>query len=66
VEFVLLAIFLALTTPHFATATNRLSILLATSSLRPSLFRGKGNIGGTLLGVFVIGLINNGLSLKDV
>jgi ribose transport system permease protein len=31
-----------------------------------SLFGGKGNIGGTLLGVLIIGLINNGLTLKNV
>jgi len=31
-----------------------------------SLFGGKGNIVGTLLGVFIIGVINNGLTLKNV
>jgi ribose/xylose/arabinose/galactoside ABC-type transport system permease subunit len=31
-----------------------------------SLFGGKGNIGGTLLGVLIIGLINNGLTLNNV
>lgn len=31
-----------------------------------SLFGGKGNIAGTLLGVLIIGLINNGLTLKNV
>ena len=31
-----------------------------------SLFGGKGSILGTLLGVLIIGLINNGLTLKNV
>lgn len=31
-----------------------------------SLFGGKGSMVGTLLGVLIIGLINNGLTLKNV
>ena len=31
-----------------------------------SLFGGKGSMLGTLIGVLIIGLINNGLTLKNV